>query len=564
MRRRYRTGSTLSDLRRGARFGRSAAGQPVSPAATPPSTGVGTVTAPQVMPFAIGGQALAPESFDITKFASGIRPVSIVAALPTLPDAGYPSDSVVILTSDHKLYRNAAGTWVRSVPTTDLTGTITETQITDSAVSTNKLAANAVTADKILAGTITADKMVANSLTAGQIAAGAIGADELAANAVTAGKILAGEVTTAKLNVVTILVDGATWTNNSPSAGRVAWSGAKVYYDGAEYSITNGDTNLKYIWWSSTTSNTTFQSSNTRPTLTDVEFLIATNDVGIHDLAWNAASNAGVFPTHLSFDSFAQLFIYGDGVDGDVTISGNTTLTRDMSYNNLTINSGVVLNPSGYRVFVRNTLTNNGFIRVNGAHAVDGRAGAPSGNMGGGGDGGTGANQGAGAGAQQGESLTNALGGVGGTGGNGTGVPDPQSFGASGGAITNTRANRHGLMLLGDTSEIRGGTGGGGGGGNPTLGGGGAGGGGAGVIIIAAKTINNGSGSIEAKGGDGDSSGSGGGGGGGGGGAIVLVYRTVTQGTITAAGGTGGAIGGGVAAGANGAPGVILSIQQEA
>lgn len=65
--------------------------------------------------------------------------------------------------------------------------------------------------------------------------------------------------------------------------------------------------------------------------------------------------------------------VYGDGSDGDVTISTNTTLARDMYYNNLTINSTIVLNPNGYRIYVAWTLTNNGIIRRNGN---DGAAGA--------------------------------------------------------------------------------------------------------------------------------------------------------------------------------------------
>lgn len=69
--------------------------------------------------------------------------------------------------------------------------------------------------------------------------------------------------------------------------------------------------------------------------------------------------------------------IYGSGMDGNVTISTNTTLTRDMYYNNLTINPGIVLNTAGYRVFVRNNLamaatsTNQGDTKI-------GRVGAAS------------------------------------------------------------------------------------------------------------------------------------------------------------------------------------------
>ena len=62
--------------------------------------------------------------------------------------------------------------------------------------------------------------------------------------------------------------------------------------------------------------------------------------------------------------------IYGSGMDGNVTISTNTTLVRDMYYNNLTINPGIVLDTAGYRVFVRNNLamaatsTNQGDTKI--------------------------------------------------------------------------------------------------------------------------------------------------------------------------------------------------------
>jgi len=48
--------------------------------------------------------------------------------------------------------------------------------------------------------------------------------------------------------------------------------------------------------------------------------------------------------------------IFGSGKDGNVTISTNTTLTRDMYYNNLTVSNGIHVNTAGYRVFVRNIL----------------------------------------------------------------------------------------------------------------------------------------------------------------------------------------------------------------
>ena len=56
--------------------------------------------------------------------------------------------------------------------------------------------------------------------------------------------------------------------------------------------------------------------------------------------------------------------VYGTGSDGTVIIASNTSLTRDMYYNNLTINNGSHLNTNGYKVFVKNTLTVNGSIGV--------------------------------------------------------------------------------------------------------------------------------------------------------------------------------------------------------
>jgi len=36
-------------------------------------------------------------------------------------------------------------------------------------------------------------------------------------------------------------------------------------------------------------------------------------------------------------------------------VSVTATLTRDMYYNNLTVNNGIVLNTKGFRIFVKGT-----------------------------------------------------------------------------------------------------------------------------------------------------------------------------------------------------------------
>ena len=72
----------------------------------------------------------------------------------------------------------------------------------------------------------------------------------------------------------------------------------------------------------------------------------------------------------LSVDVFQGVF--GDGSDGDITISSDTSLARDMYYENLTINNGVTLTSSGFRIFVRGTLTNNGTISAKGNDGTNG------------------------------------------------------------------------------------------------------------------------------------------------------------------------------------------------
>jgi hypothetical protein len=136
---------------------------------------------------------IATGALDATKFASAIAPIGMVATLPTV--AGYTGPKVVMLSTDGKLYRLTGSplAWTAAVPSTDLSGTIVGTQITDGAISTAKIAANAITAAKIAANTITANEIAADTITAGQIAAGAVTATELAAGAVTAAKIAIGD-----------------------------------------------------------------------------------------------------------------------------------------------------------------------------------------------------------------------------------------------------------------------------------------------------------------------------------------------------------------------------------
>ena len=147
-------------------------------------------------------------------FPSDLKPIEVLSTLPT---TGNYEGRVVMLTSDGKIYRYNSGSFTASVPTVDLVGqvtgsqisnnAITATKILDGSISTPKIAtnaitadkieANAITADKIAANTITSDKIEANAITAGKISAGAISADKIQAGAILASKLYLGDTTNA-------------------------------------------------------------------------------------------------------------------------------------------------------------------------------------------------------------------------------------------------------------------------------------------------------------------------------------------------------------------------------
>lgn len=259
---------------------------------------------------------------------------------------------------------------------------------------------------------------------------------------------------------------------------------------------------------------------------------------------------------------------FGDGSDGNATISGDTTLTTDMYYNNLTVNTGVTLHSGSWRIFVKDTLTTNGTGKISnagnpGGNGGNGPAFGNSGSNAGGTPGSTGATVSAGffnAGVASGTAgygtdangasagspangtnnttLCMGVSGVAGVGGGngadpsgGSAAPAGGTYGAGGTAGTATAVSNHirsltELVLFRDfTTSTPGklnnsaGSGGASGGGNArtsgiaTFRGAGGGGGGTGshggtLFIAAAKIINNGT--ITAGGGAGGNGGKGG------------------------------------------------------
>lgn len=72
-----------------------------------------------------------------------------------------------------------------------------------------------------------------------------------------------------------------TITDHSPTSLEIAWSGVHIGYQGQSYTVADGHTDNTYVYWLSS-SPTTFQVSNTYPTLTDADILVFVNKNGVH------------------------------------------------------------------------------------------------------------------------------------------------------------------------------------------------------------------------------------------------------------------------------------------
>jgi len=248
--------------------------------------------------------------------------------------------------------------------------------------------------------------------------------------------------------------------------------------------------------------------------------------------------------------------LFGDGNDGAMTISTDTTLTQDLYPTLLTINAGINLNTAGFRIIAQQGIFNYGVIRNNGADAVGSTAGAggTAGSLGGGGAGGAGTNAAGTSATSLDVDATPGYGGRGGDGGAGNAGAGGQGAAVRSNPNARVRPRRfETLSLMGDIDNFvsgglvrfQGGAGGGGGGGNGGANVGGGGGGGGGIIVLIAPTIfNDAAASIQAhggKGGDATGNKAGGGGGGGGGviGTISVTFRD--RGSRDVSAGAGGA-----------------------
>lgn len=319
--------------------------------------------------------------------------------------------------------------------------------------------------------------------------------------------------------------------------------------------------------------------------------------------------------------SDSGVFNFGDGSDGSATCDGSTavagmtlggstyTMTRDVYFVDLTINTSIILEPSGYRIFVLGTLTMNGTIQRNGnaggvggngdtiistggtagaaladgylKGSLAGQAGAngPTANQNNGNNGVATTNSIGSSGVAGGTGGTNEVGVGGGTGGTGgTATPSNVRLIANWHLATLLDVSSSGATVKFDNSASSGSGGSGRADSSRSGGAGGGSGSAGGIVAIYARAIVIGAaGIIQALGGAGgaggigwpvagDTTGGGGGGGGGNGGQIILVYNTLTNsGSISVTGGAGGAGGTATApagAGGDGTAGATGTIYQ--
>ncbi|MDQ1584496.1 MAG: hypothetical protein QOF36_2550 [Microbacteriaceae bacterium] len=254
------------------------------------------------------------------------------------------------------------------------------------------------------------------------------------------------------------------------------------------------------------------------------------------------------------------------------TRSGSVyTLTRDVYFTDLTVNTGVSIVSAGYKVFVKNTLSGAGTISANGGNGgtpstQSGGTGAAPGSVHGGYPGGAGGainGNGNPVGTQGWSTGHGGTGGTGGASGVRTGGNPSATTPPSGGIRRSLPELVSGVVHdLFSGIELLGGGGGSGGGAGSTTAVGGGGGGAGGLLIVVARTLA-GTLAFEAKGGNGAQGGANAGGGGaGGGGAIHLLYgdNSGWTGTTSVVAGAVGAANGTGAAGVAGTAGVAIAL----
>ena len=94
-------------------------------------------------------------------------------------------------------------------------------------------------------------------------------------------------------------IDGYTVTANSPSGGSIAWTSVHIMYAGVDYTVADGNTANRYVWFVKPGSYTpgtpvTLNTSNTKPTLAAGDTFVFVNNAGTPTSVLDAGGQAGI------------------------------------------------------------------------------------------------------------------------------------------------------------------------------------------------------------------------------------------------------------------------------
>tara|TARA_R110002051_G_scaffold65056_3_gene118294 strand:- start:362 stop:1822 length:1461 start_codon:yes stop_codon:yes gene_type:complete len=312
------------------------------------------------------------------------------------------------------------------------------------------------------------------------------------------------------------------------AVGKARLKGLFIHNDSAssKSSLTASNTNYIYVTLArdsnSEAESWDFTSNTTGVTATDSLF--------IGTATTNGSSVTAVDMDNITISSGSKTeWLWGNGIDGDSTISTNTSFTKDKYFKNLTINSGITLDHSSTKmvIFCNDTLTINGTISMNGLGGVGDSSSKAAGTGGNGHAGNTSATDGGNGtagnngGAAIGFNTTGGTGGSGGGGGNGgqnssfagAGGSGGSSTSGSGGTAGTENRDTYSVIKISSTPIMVGGGGG--------SGAGGAGGGGGGRGYNSSYlSFGDGAGGNGGNGGIGGASGAGGG-------CIYLISKNI-------------------------------------
>ena len=129
---------------------------------------------------------------------------------------------------------------------------------------------------------INGNRITTGTIVSSHMTAGTINADRLVSGSITALQIDAQAITAEKIKSYNVVVDGPStaWTGNSVDT--VSWTGIKVYYEGEEYIIADGNTTQYWIYWEKP--NLTFSTLANLPALSKDGALVARNVSGVPKL----------------------------------------------------------------------------------------------------------------------------------------------------------------------------------------------------------------------------------------------------------------------------------------